>query len=411
MQTIPEKVRTECIEEEYRRRYKDHPLEDIMVFRSGPMRSQYIEGTDFFDNSRALFEYMLERRYNRRYELVWLVKNPADFEEYQIYENVKFLSFDWEDSGTRQQQDEYYRALCLARYLFTTDAYGYMGGAREDQVRVQLWHGCGFKTRMNFSRCEDRYEYTTVISELYADIHKEVYGLRSNQILVTGYAKHDWFYKPYAESIYELLGIERASKCIFWTPTFRIADERFASLNQGGLNTATGLPIVENMKQFEQLNELLAECGTVLLIKLHFLQKESVIQKVKLSHIALLSNQDMAGKKLVLNRLLASADALISDYSSTAVDFLNTDKPIAFTLDDVEEYEKNRGFVFDNIHEWLPGREIYSFQDFCNFVTEVAEGKDTTRELRRRISAKMLKYRDGNNCKRICEALGITLED
>ena len=32
-------------------------------------------------------------------------------------------------------------------------------------------------------------------------------------------------------------------------------------------------------------------------------------------------------------------------------------------LEDVEEYEQRRGFVFDNIREWLPGKKIFAFED------------------------------------------------
>ena len=87
---------------------------------------------------------------------------------------------------------------------------------------MQLWHGCGFKTRVNFVRCEKRYEYTTVISELYAKIHQDIYGLREDQILVTGYAKEDWLFHPVKE-VWEALPIPRAEKYIFWLPTFRMA--------------------------------------------------------------------------------------------------------------------------------------------------------------------------------------------
>ena len=48
---------------EYRERYQDHALENIIVFRSGPAASVYVKGMDFADNARALFEYMLTQGY------------------------------------------------------------------------------------------------------------------------------------------------------------------------------------------------------------------------------------------------------------------------------------------------------------------------------------------------------------
>ncbi len=397
----------ERIDLAYRKKYETMPLENIILFRSGPIRSAYIPGTDFADNARALFEYMLANGYNEKYKLVWLVKNPAEFKRFQEVPNVEFLSFDWENSWDAAEKDRYYHALCLAKYIFMTDAYGFAQNARNDQIRVQLWHGCGFKTRVNFSRCEKRYEYTTVVSELYKDIHADIYGLRENQVLVTGYAKQDWLRQPYEEGLAGVLGKTEAAKYIFWLPTFRMAESQLSNLNQYEINPETGLPVVAYKSQMEQLNELLSEQNVILVIKLHPFQNNLLVSDCGYSNIVLLRNADMLEKDLIINRLLASADALISDYSSAAVDFLSIDRPLAFTLDDVEEYENSRGFVFDNIRDWLPGKEVRNFEDFCDFVREVAAGQDASKEKRREVSAKMLKYKDNQNCKRILEAFDI----
>ena len=395
-------------EKEYRKKYAESPLENIIVFRSGPMKHQYVEGTDFYDNSRALFEYMLENGYNRKYELIWLVKDPGKYSFRFDYPNVKFLSFDWDYEGTREQQDEYYRALCLAKYIFFTDTYGFALNSRPDQIRVQLWHGCGFKTRVGFSSCENKYDLTTVVSPMYKEIHKKIYGLRDDQVIITGYAKHDWLFKPYDGSFEALLNIKPSRKYVFWLPTFRIADDRLSNLNQYEINPDTGLPVVEYESQLEVLNDILASYDTSLIIKLHPFQKDSLVLDKKLSNIRVIKNSELAEKDLIINRLLASADALISDYSSAAVDFLNTDRPIGFTLDDVTEYENSRGFVFDNITEMIPGKEIYSFADMCDFIKEIAEGVDSSKKKRNRVAKEMLSYRDSDNCSRICQALNIT---
>lgn len=398
-------------EEYYRNKCIDKKLEDIIIFRSGPHQSAYIKGMDFADNARALFEYMLDNGYNEKYKLVWLVKEPDEFIKYSEKNNVEFLSFDWSVSDNKEERDRYYNALCLAKYIFFTDAYGFARNCRKDQIRIQLWHGCGFKTRVNFSRCEKRYDFTTVVSYMYAKIHADIYGLRDDQILVTGYAKHDWLFKPYKENLSTLLECQKCSKYIFWMPTFRMADDKLKNLNQYEMKTRTGLPIVEDINQFEQLNTMLKSLNMSLLVKLHPMQNNRSVIECQYSNIRIIRNEELVKKDLIINKILASADALISDYSSAAVDFLNRDKPIAFTLDDVEEYRNSRGFVFDNIRDWLPGKEIFNFEDLCDFIKEIAEDKDTTREKRNKIADKMIKYRDSNNCKRICEAFNITVEE
>lgn len=393
-------------EEAYRAHYKELPLENIILFRSGPHASSYVRGMDFADNARALFEYALQIGLNDTYELVWLVKNPAEFGRYRDTKNVSFVSFDWSVSENKTKRDAYYRVLCLAKYIFFTDAYGFARNCREDQVRVQLWHGCGFKTRVNFVRCEERYEYTTVISDLYADIHADIYGLRKDQVLVTGYAKEDWLFHPDRTDL-ERLRIPKAEQYIFWLPTFRSTEGKLAQLNEYELASETGLPIVNTHEQMKRLNAALRERNMILLVKLHPFQNRETVHCDGCSHIILLENEDLFRYDIPINRLLGWADALISDYSSAAVDYMLLDRPIAFMLEDVEEYEQSRGFVFDNIRDWLPGREIFTFEDVCAFVEETGKHCDPTAEKRRRLREKMHKYQDDQSCRRILEALGI----
>lgn len=394
-------------EEYYRDYYREHELEDIIIFRSGPHASSYVRGMDFADNARALFEYMVANGYNNRYKLVWFVKYPEKFEKWSKILNVEFVSFDWSLSKVKEERDKYYNALCLAKYIFFTDAYGFARNCREDQIRIQLWHGCGFKTRVNFVRCEKRYEYTTVISDLYSEIHQEIYGLREDQVLVTGYAKEDWLFHSTDKDYKQSFEIPMVDKYIFWLPTFRTAKENLSQLNEYKLNSKTGFPIVETIEQLEMINLLLKEKEMVLLIKLHPFQDKSVISKVDLSNIIMIDNDKLFEEDIQINELLADADALISDYSSAAVDYLLLDRPMAFTLDDVKEYEDSRGFVFDNIRDWLPGMEVYTFEDFCAFLVSVSDEDDGTANKRCSLKRKMHKFSDDQSCRRILEALDI----
>lgn len=391
----------------YRRKYERAPLENIIIFRSGPHSSAYVKGMDFGDNARALFEYMLSAGYNENYQLVWLVKDPGEYDRYKGIDNVAFLSYDWSISPAQAERDAYYHALCLAKYIFMTDAYGFARNCRYDQVRVQLWHGCGFKTRVNFVRCEKRYEYMTVISEVYSKIHQDIYGLRKDQMLVTGYAKQDWLFENLSEDRWQQLGVPDGCRYVFWLPTFREAAKSLTQLNEQRERTETGLPVADTADKLSYLNELLKARRMALIIKLHPFQDRKVIDCGDFSHIILLDNDQLAELDIQTNQLLGRAAALISDYSSVAVDYMLLDRPIAFTLDDVEEYHSSRGFIFENVMDWMPGKSIYFFDQFCGFLEEIAEGKDSAKDKRRSLADKMHKYHDGNNCKRIVEALGI----
>ena len=108
-----------------------------------------------------------------------------------------------------------------------------------------------------------------------------------------------------------------------------------------------------------------------------------------------------------INQLLGYADALISDYSSVAVDYLVLDRPVAFTLDDMETYGNERGFFWDDVKQWLPGEDIYTFEDFVSFIEDVMADRDNGKKKRDSISRLMQKYRDDKNSERVLKALNI----
>lgn len=388
----------------YRKKLENLPLKDMILFRSGPHQNSYVPGSDFSDNARAVFEYMLSIGLNEEYKLVWLVKNPSEYKHISDeHKNVEFIGWDWEKSEDKTLRQRYFEALFLSKYILFTDAYGFARNCRKDQIRIQLWHGCGFKTRTNFVSCEKRYEYNIVISELYKKIHKEIYGLRDDQVVITGYPKADWLFHPVNDDMMAKIGIPRASKYIFWLPTFRAAKEQLAELNEKAFDSDTGLPIVSSMDQLEEINEILAADDTLLILKLHPFQDESKIHLEKLSNIVSLRNEDLNRFGLQINQVLGNAYALISDYSSVATEYLLLDRPMAFTVDDIEEYKVSRGFVFDDIEEYLPGTEIHEYTEFRKFIEEIVAGVDLSENKRKKVAEKMLKYRDDQSSRRVTE--------
>ena len=396
-------------EEEYRDKYINVELENIIIFRSGPMASSYIEGMDFDDNARALFEYALKVGLNRKYRLVWIVKNPSQWEyRFVKWENVLFLSWEDADSDDIGKRDRFFHYLCLAKYYFMTDSYGFALGCREDQIRVMLWHGCGFKNRLGFAPNEEHYEYMTVTGDEYARTYARIFGLRDDQMLVTGYPKVDYIFHP-DEEWQRKLDVRAASKYVFWLPTFRNTNtpglERH---NHTKIDGETGLPVVASFEEMKRLNELLTDNDAILIVKLHpFQNRKLICDMAEFSNIQLLENSNLLKSDIQINQILGYANALISDYSSVAIDYLVKDRPIAFTLDDLESYGKERGFFWPDVKPYLPGKEIYNYEELYGFVKDVLEGKDPGVEKRHSISEKMQKYNDDHNSERVFNALGI----
>ena len=78
---------------------------------------------DFTDNGRALFDYLIENGYNKKYEMVWLVHDPSKYKEYQ-YENVKFIQNFKKDSTIRRA--EAYKYALTSKYIFYTQAFNWI---------------------------------------------------------------------------------------------------------------------------------------------------------------------------------------------------------------------------------------------------------------------------------------------
>lgn len=122
------------------RRLKKFPpalVENRMLFETND---------DFTDNGRALFDYLIEKGYNKKYEIVWLVHEPSKYKEYQ-FENVKFVQ-NFKKGSTIRRAEAYKYAL-TSKYIFYTQAFNWIGMSRRNQLFIDLWHGCGYKANKN----------------------------------------------------------------------------------------------------------------------------------------------------------------------------------------------------------------------------------------------------------------------
>lgn len=381
---------------QFRFLFKHRKLKDRIVFRSGPEIGS--GDWDYKDNARALFEYMVDHHYNDNYELIWMVGIPALLKPLKRIKNVRIVSYEWEKSRNPYRRFLYQSILYTSKFFFTTDACRWLRFCRKEQVIINLWHGCGFKARMNQTEpTGTHYNYMTVNSPLYAQIHADIYGCRLDQMLITGLAKQDLQFRNRVERIEKILKIDQKNKFILWLPTFR----------SKSFHTETGLPFLKRKEDLEWLDQQLVQKNIILAIKQHPSQPHTVRSEWRFQNIKIWNEADVDHLGIQLNELFIYTDALISDYSSAAVDYMLLDKPIAFTVDDWGEYEKNRGFVLNPIFDYLPGKLLSNRADLEIFINEIKEGIDSSAKKRRELMKQMHLYRDGGNCARILRSVGL----
>lgn len=382
--------------------FKKGDTKNIILFRSGKNDLPLFDVTD---NAKALYDYMISRNYQNKYKMVWVVKDEEHFRWLKSV-HTDVVSYEWEESINPFKAIKYAYYVHYAKYCFFTDDCYWMRNHSENQILVSLWHGCGFKGRWQKTEpTGPHYDYMTVNSKFYAELHRKMYGCREEQMLITGLPKQDLLFDVSSSSFFEKYRLDKNSKIIFWLPTFRrnvherLSDETFVS--------DTGLALFDKKEKLDELNRWLADKGIYLFIKPHPSQRPEDIRIVAGDNIILVLPEELTEEGIHINTLLGKADALISDYSSVAVDYMLLDRPIGFVISDMEEYRKARGFAFEPIQEYLPGKEIRSEQGFYDFLQDVLEEKDTWAEKRRRLMPLMHQYTDGGSCERILNKLGL----
>ena len=176
--------------------------------------------------------------------------------------------------------------------------------------------------RLSRIPCERRYEYMTVTSPRYASIHAKEFGLRTDQMLVTGCAKTDWLFKDFP-GLTERLSIPPCRRCIFWMPTYRFSEKRMHKPVDGALYEEKPAASVLREGAFAGGRDAGPD-GYGSGDQTASFSGQGSRPNRRFSHIVLLENETLYQNRLQINQVLGCADALISDYSSTAVDFSHT---------------------------------------------------------------------------------------
>ena len=119
---------------------------------------------------------------------------------------------------------------------------------------------------------------------------------------------------------------------------------------------------------FMLLELLLKEKRYLLIIKPHPMDIIDKYDFPSSQNIKFIHNDELLKHNVQLYELLSNSDSLITDYSSVFIDYLSTQKPIAFTVGDIEDYSANRGFIFNPPLDYLPGEIIRNVDQFIEYI-------------------------------------------
>lgn len=350
---------------------------------------------DFCDNGRALYEYMIDNDYNRKYHITWIVTNPQKYINRSM-PNVEFIN---RNSKNLFAQCKFYKAINRTKYFFFTHPY-WLKNWKKDQVVINLWHGTPLKARGR--DLSSLFDYLTVTSDESIMLCNKFFQVKKEQCIMTGSARNDLLFE-YKEDIRNKLQIKLEEKIILCMTTFKRKDDQKDCED----DEKFVIPTIERVEQLEQLNKYLIKNNTKLLLKIHHLQYTKILEKMNLSNIIYIEDSDLDNMNIQLYHLIGQADALLTDYSSVFFDYLLLNRPIGFFVSSLESYKEKRGFLVDDITKYMCGEKIKNVKELYQFFDHLNKGIDNYKKERKMVLNKINYLKDNNSRKRILEYLHI----
>jgi len=370
------------------------PLNNSIIFESH---------SDFCDNSKALFDKVIENNINEKYKIYWLVEDIDKFRNKNIT-NVKFVSIKRDtilEKVISELKNVFLFSQC--KYYFYSHRNFARTKPKKGQNFINLTHGMSLKNSTKVQTVElDKISYIAVTSKFSATLRARTYQGGESKTRIFGFPRNDLLLSK-NDTLNKLYNINEYNfkKIIVWMPTFR--RQKNSSRNDTGTQKDTDLPILKDKLDLSRLNQFLLNNDVLLIVKPHPAQDLKFFNQISTSNVKVLTNKKLIEKGIELYELLSQSDALITDYSSVYIDYLLTDKPIGFTIDDLKDYDANLGFLVDNPLEYMPGPKIETVEDIMEFICNIAAEKDDYQKQRQNIRGLFHKYDDNNSSERILE--------
>ncbi|MDH6120611.1 CDP-glycerol glycerophosphotransferase [Kitasatospora sp. GAS204A] len=304
---------------------KQQPLRQAVLYNVA-------NGGQYAGSPRAIHEELVRR--GLPLEHLWTV----DDQQAELPQSAR---------GLRQWSPEWYEAVATAKYIVTSAQLPDFVSLRPDQVVLQTWVGSPLKRighdfekiwfiDSNYLKHLDRevLTWSKLISggSFATPVLRRAFKFQG-EMLETGYPHNDILFSPDREKraaeVRRKLGLPEGKKVVLYAPTFREDRKR----PQGGYQIDLRIDLAAARAALGE--------DQVLLVRPHANCYGPVADAGNGYVWDVSRYPDMAD-------LLLVADALVTDYSASVFDFVNTGRPVLFFTYDLEHYRDNLcGFTFD----------------------------------------------------------------
>lgn len=345
---------------------------------------------DFSDNSRSLFEYIQTHdTVFSKYKIVWHIDNFPNEIDVSKYKNTIFV---------RKKTIRALWYFMRSKYIFSTHGlYNVIKTTKKQRVCL-LWHGMplkkiGYLYEQDAAIGVQEADYFFVTSRLFQTLFSKIFRAVDSQIIISGQPRNDELFNCETQTALTIKG-ELGENLVFYLPTYRKSNIR---------NTIDGDIEIDKFfgaskKEWIALDEKFHSAGKNLVIKPHPMETANNVKFFSsLTNVKVIDDVWLKRKGLTLYKLLSQCEALITDYSSVYVDYLILNRPIIFFVPDIEKYNDSRGFVFENIYDYLPGPVVKNFIDIPQILLDVDKYKDK----RNQVNSLFNEVNDSTACSNI----------
>lgn len=359
---------------------KNKELENIIIIESH---------NDFDCNGGAFYNYLIDNGFNKKYKIVWLLKNNKPN---NLPENVECFFL-----HKPNLKKNYY--ICRAKYLLFDNTI--IDKVSANQKSFYLTHGAiSLKNTKGLCNIPASIDYVLSPSENYDSILSDQLSLEypNNKMIHLGYPAEDVYFNNITDEVNKITN-NKYKKKILWMPTFRKGKNNRVDSK---LELNFGIPLIESIEMFEELDRVLRDLDILLIIKIHPMQDlDTIVNLKETGNIKVLTGITAKELRIDNYRLMSNVDAIISDYSSVAYSYLLLNRPIGFVLSDLKYYKL--GLCVDNVEDYLVGEKIFEFKDMINFIENISKSNDNFKISRNKLREYLYKYKDGKSCERLVE--------
>lgn len=311
-----------------------------------------------------------------------------------------------------KNEDYYYNILTSKMFIYTHDS-SYDG----NRINVQLWHGFPLKGLSYMSNyLEDKKKKTNQkeweklnliasYSQTYTTLMNACYGVNGDKYVITGMPRNDLLLNSNGKKLLsEVLDVDLiGKKIVFYMPTFR----KTIYGQENGVADKFNILDVDDF-DYKDFDNFLRKNNILLILKyhpFHVEQAKDFLANKKVNNLYILEDNHLRDEEIDLYEVLNAADLLITDYSSIYFDYLLLERPIIFTPLDLEEYEKNRGFLLEPYDFWAPGPKCYTYGQLTEEIIKCLNDVSYYKIERETICNIVHHYKDANSSERVWDLI------